>query len=110
MQSPPATYYGSIVAGPGFTPAAGMTVIALVNGNLCGQGRTMSVGGKVVYSVHVPADGPGGIAGCGMPDREVVFQVASQAMSPAAVWDNNRLWELALQPGWRAYLPLVLRH
>jgi hypothetical protein len=110
MQGPPATYYGPVLTGQGFTPTVGMAVTAWIAGNLCGQGRTMEVGGEVVYSVHVSADGLGGAAGCGEPSRYVTFKVDSRAMSPTAVWGNNRLWELPLQPGWRVYLPLVLRH
>lgn len=110
MQSPPATYYGSVLAGQGITPTTGMTVTAWVNSKPCGQGQTMEMGGEVVYSIHVFADGPGGAAGCGEPGERVAFWVGGQAMSPTAVWDNNRLWELALRPAWQAYLPLVLRH
>ncbi len=110
VQSPPATYYGPILAGQGFTPTAEMAMTAWVNGTLCGQSQTMEVGGQVVYSIHVLADGPGGATGCGAPDKVVMFQVGSQTMAPAAVWDDKQLWELPLRPGWRVYLPLVLRH
>ncbi len=110
MPGPPATYYGSVLAKQGITPAAGMTVTAWINGNPCGQGQTIKVGGEVVYSIHVFADDPGRIAGCGMPGRAVAFWVGGQAMSPIAAWDNNRLWELTLRPGWYVYLPRVLRH
>jgi hypothetical protein len=118
MESPPATYYGPLLAGQGFTPTAGMAMTAWVapsagsgqGAKLCGQGRTLEVGDEVVYSIHVSADGPGGAAGCGEPGRYVIFKVGSRLMSPAPVWDNNRLWELALRPSWCIYLPLVLRH
>jgi hypothetical protein len=109
MESPPATYYGAVMAGQGFIPTAGQTVSAWVKGKRCGQGRTMEVDGEVVYSIHVFADGPGGAAGCGEPDRAVRFRVGVQAMWPAAAWDNRRLWELPLHPGARIYLPLILK-
>jgi hypothetical protein len=110
VQSPPATYYGPVLAGQGFTPTAEMAMTAWVNGNLCGQGQTMENDGQVVYSIHVLADGPGGATGCGAPGKDVTFWVGVQTMAPAAVWDNRQLWELALRPGWRVYLPLVLKH
>jgi hypothetical protein len=110
MESPPATYYGPLMAGSDFTPTPGMVVTARIEGHPCGQGRTMDDKGQVVYSIHVLADGPGGAAGCGEPGSKVTFWVGGQAMSPAATWDNNRLWELPLRPDWWVYLPLVLRH
>jgi len=45
-----------------------------VGGHLCGQSQTMEVGGQVVYSIHVLADGPGGAAECGTPDETVKFR------------------------------------
>jgi hypothetical protein len=96
-QSPPATYYGKVLDGDGFTPAPGMVVAAWVDGNACGQGETLEVGGEVVYSVNVFADGSRQAAGCGAPGRVVTFEVSSQVMVSTAVWDNDRLWEVALR-------------
>ena len=107
-----ATYYGSVLAGSGFTPTAGMPVIAWVDGNLCGQSETLEVESQVVYSVNVFADGVGSSAGCGVPERLVTFQVSSQVMVPTAVWNNSRLRELPLIPDSqrRVYLPLILKN
>jgi hypothetical protein len=110
VESPPATFYGPLLAGQGFTPTAGMAMSARVGGKLCGQGRTVESGGEVVYSIHVSADGPGGTSGCGEPGMYVTFKVGSRAYGPAAAWDSNRLWEIALRPSWQVYLPLVMRH
>jgi subtilisin-like proprotein convertase family protein len=110
LQGPPATYYGPVLAGPGFTPATGTDVTAWVGGHLCGQGQTTQADDQVVYSIHVLADGPGGATGCGALGEVTMFRVGSQVMAPAAVWDDRQLWELPLQPGWRVFLPLVLRH
>lgn len=96
LQSPPATYYGPVLAGPGFTPTAGMAMIARVNGNLCGQSETLEVSGQVVYTIDVLAEGPGGAAGCGALGRIVTFQVGPQVMACTAVWDDSRLWERPL--------------
>jgi hypothetical protein len=109
-QSPPATYYGSLLAGQGFTPTAGMTLTAWIDGKLCGQSSTLEVGGEVVYSIHVSAGDPGGVTGCGELGKAVMFQVDSRSMAPAALWNNNRLWEHPLRPAWSAYLPVVVRH
>jgi subtilisin-like proprotein convertase family protein len=106
---PPATYYGTVEPGAGFVPSAGVPVYAYVNGHLCGQGTTLEAGGQVVYSIKVLADGPGGAAGCGEQGQRVTFYVGSHWMSPTAVWDDSRLWELALRPG-DIYLPLVLKN
>ena len=106
---PPATYYGRVESGPGFTPVAGMTVTAWIEGNLCGQGVLMDVVGYgVAYTVDVMADDGGAWAGCGAPGREVVFRVGSQEMVPAATWSNDRVWELGLGPPGQIYLPLML--
>ena len=53
MPYPPATYYGPVLASPGFTPAAGMLVTARINGQACGQARTMVYNSQIVYAVNV---------------------------------------------------------
>jgi len=102
LQLPPATFYGPVVPCTGFTPAVGMPVTASVGSYPCGQSETLEVGDQVVYTVNVFGDGPGGAAGCGTPGQPVTFEVASHVMAPAAVWDNARLWELALHKSVRA--------
>ena len=59
MTGPPATFYGAVLPGPGFTPAAGMRVKARVGDAVCGQAVTKNIGGQIVYTVKVSADGPG---------------------------------------------------
>jgi hypothetical protein len=108
MPDPPATFYGPVLAGSGFSPTASMTVTAWISDTLCGQARTLEVEGQVVYAVDVQPDWTEA-PGCGAPGRQVSFQVDSQMMTPTAAWDNGRLHELALRPGWRIYLPLILR-
>jgi hypothetical protein len=104
---PPATYYGAVHAGGGFTPTPGLTVTAWVDGQLCGQGQTLEVGGEVVYVLSVEADLQ--TPGCGRPGSLVVFRAGGRILAPAARWDNGRLWEWPLGVGWQAYLPLVSR-
>jgi len=108
---PPATYYGIVQASPGFTPTVGMPVTAWVDGSLCGRGRTLEVDGQVVYSVNVFAAGMGDAAGCGAPGQVVTFQAGGQVMTPIAVWDDSRLWELPLSVAakQRLYLPLIFK-
>jgi hypothetical protein len=106
---PPATYYGRVEPGAGFTPAAGMTVTAWIDGNLCGQGVLTDVAEYgVAYVVDVMADDGGAWVGCGAPGREVVFRVDSQEVAPIALWNNDQVWELTLRPPGQIYLPLVL--
>jgi len=94
----PATYYGPVLAGIGFSPAAGMAVTAWIEGNLCGQSSTMVVEGQVAYTVDVLAEGLGGAEGCGALGRRVTFEVGSQIMEPNVGWDNSQAWELPLRP------------
>ncbi|MCP4537493.1 MAG: hypothetical protein GY832_10135 [Chloroflexi bacterium] len=91
---PPATYYGVVSPGATFVPVAGMTVSAYVEGKLCGQGETLSVGGDIVYSVNVGYTPAGGT--CGDSGQIVMFQVGSTMMSTTAEWNNNDVWELPL--------------
>lgn len=109
LQGPPATYYGQVMAGSGFTPIEGITVTAWVNGKQCGQGKTLKVGGQVVYTLNVFGDGPGGASGCGDTGRKVVFKVGDQVMSSQVTWDNNQVWQVNLAPQKRVYLPVILR-
>jgi hypothetical protein len=112
-QNPPATYYGRVVAGPGFAPASGMEVTAWVGESLCGRTQTAEVEGQVMYAVQVYAEGPGDWTGCGAAGRPVTFQIGSQAMVPHATWNNNRVWEVALSAETasveQVYLPLIVR-
>jgi hypothetical protein len=116
LPNPPVTYYGQVLPGLEFTPTAGMTVTAWVQpvDTLCGQGRTYEWNEQVVYVVDVFADGdPGGRTGCGTPGHTVRFDIAQQAMSPTATWDNRQLWHLDLSPAsgqHRVYMPLILRN
>jgi hypothetical protein len=109
MPYPPATYYGPVYAGPGFTPTAGLLVTARVNGKVCGQARTLLYGGQVVYAVNVSADGPGSTAGCGAAGRTVTFEVEGRTMATTTAWDNNSVWSLPLSivPLRHFRLPLI---
>ncbi|MFQ5615685.1 MAG: LamG domain-containing protein, partial [Anaerolineales bacterium] len=111
FQSPPATYYGPVLSGETFTPTVGMTVIAWIDGNLCGQGETLNVNGAVMYSINVLSNGPGG-ASCGEEGAIVHFQVGSQMMSGEPEWNNSRIWyqPLSAQAAGYIYLPLVQKH
>ncbi len=107
---PPALYYGRVLGGPGFTPAAGMPVTAKIGDAMCGSGRTRLVDGAVVYSVKVLAAGSGAAAGCGVEGRRVTFIVGSQEMATTATWDTSRVWQrtLSLNPDKQLYLPIIL--
>jgi hypothetical protein len=107
---PPATYYGRVLPGSGFDPEAGMAVTAWISDTLCGQGVVLDVTGYgLAYAVDVMAEDWGEYAGCGAPGRAVTFQVGSQEMISGVGWDNSRVWELALRPPWRLYMPLMAR-
>jgi hypothetical protein len=113
LSFPPATYYGLVLPGAGFTPTAGLPVTAWIDGQPCGQGQTLEIDGQVVYAVNVLAQ-DGSAAGCGVPGRTVTFQVGGQMMAPPAAWDNDRVWAVTLRPAewhpsWPVYLPLVVK-
>lgn len=97
-QSPPATYYGVVQAGSGFTPTAGMSVMAYVNSTICGQGQTQNVGGQIVYHVNVFAAGNENGGNCGVLGRTVTFQVGARVMTTTAAWDDRRVWNVILAP------------
>ncbi|MEE8391306.1 MAG: proprotein convertase P-domain-containing protein, partial [Anaerolineae bacterium] len=94
---PPATFYGVVLAGSGFTPTLGMELSAWISGTLCGQAQTQKVGGQVVYAINVQADWANA-PGCGALGREVRFEVDLQPMRPTAWWDNGQSNELDLLP------------
>ena len=75
MQSPPATYYGPVLAGTGFAPSEGMTVTAWIDGHLCGRSQTLDIDGQVMCAINVFAEGPGDWAGCGTTGRLVRLYV-----------------------------------
>jgi hypothetical protein len=110
MPLPPSTFYGPVLGGSDFTPAAGVKMTAWIDGRVCGQARMKKIDGRVVYAVDVLAETIASAPGCGAPGKRVTFRAGEQTLAPSAVWDNNRLWELALRRGCRAYLPLVLRN
>ena len=86
-----------------------MEVTAWIDDHLCGQTRTLGVGGQVVYAINVLAEDAAVAIGCGAPGREIMFHVGTQVIAPTAAWDNGRLWKQTLQPNWRVFLPLILR-
>jgi len=109
--SPPATYYGQVLASATFAPTAGMPVHAYVEGQLCGQSQTLSVGGDIVYSVNVGYTPMGGM--CGEPGQTVNFEVGGITMVTEALWRNDDIYKLVLSLAEDAYhyiyLPLTMR-
>jgi len=84
-----------------------MTVVALIDGYVCGQGLTQNAGGQIVYSLNVVAAGPSGMIGCGAPRRTVTFRVNNQPMSPHATWNNDVVWNFSLGHAYPVYLSLI---
>lgn len=93
---PPATFYGPISAGGGFSPTVGMPMTATIGGVVCGQTTTQSDSGQVVYSIQVSSAFTQ--TGCGLPDSTITFFVNGRQMTPTAVWDNNNLHYHPLNP------------
>ncbi len=93
--SPPMLIYGRIEPGADFTPTAGLTVTAWINGQACGHGLTAaSTGGAgVAYSVMVHAADEDPWSGCGVPGTAITFSLPSLAPAPSApapvIWNNS---------------------
>jgi subtilisin-like proprotein convertase family protein len=102
VPTPPATYYGQLLASNTLSPTAGLKVQALVGEKICGEATTQAYNNMIVFSLIVPADDGGALAGCGAPGRSVVFQVGAERLPYQASWDNARPRELRL-----VRLPLV---
>jgi len=98
----PATYYGEILASasePAFTPAVGMSVEAVINGQVCGTAETQEQNGVIVYVIKVLSDNIiAGILGCGNASATITFLVDQTQMQPTTTWDNSQTRELNLLP------------
>ncbi len=88
---PPLTLYGLVNTSPKFAPAAGMSVLALVDGAVCGRGRTRAETTGLVYEVTVAASDSTAVARCGSLGKNVLLFVGGQAMSPRIPWSDNGL-------------------
>jgi hypothetical protein len=93
LVSPPALIYGLLMPGPGFTPAAGLTVTAWINGRPCGDGSTMVMTDGIGYGVKVRAADQARWQGCGTPGALVTFTLSAPAVTLRAptpvTWSND---------------------
>ena len=101
---PPATYYGVLKPGGGFSPQKDVTITAWIDGHLCGQALTQEQGGQIVFSLDVPFEDMAN-PGCGAPGRRVTFKVGNRDMFPGVSWDNNQRHEYH---AWHAVVPISL--
>jgi len=108
----PATYYGEVLASvsvPTFVPTVGMSVEAVINGQVCGQTITQQQNGAIVYVIKVLADNTiAGITGCGTAGATITFFVDQTQMQPTTTWDNSQVWELDLSPDGTPATPIQL--
>lgn len=111
----PATYYGKIEPTVGFTPTAGMTVLAEIDGTRCGVGRTEAVAGHVEYSVIVYPDSPASTAGCGAMGRVIQLLIDNNPIPGTLVWtpghvrQQNLPFPMLSTGEFGIYLPIVRR-
>jgi hypothetical protein len=107
---PPATYYGVLTATETFSPTEGISVVATIDGAICGRGETKLIEGSVVFSIDVLARGPGAAIACGSLGDEVLISIGEQIYP--AVWNNQRPQNLfGPPPGIETtylYLPIVV--
>ncbi|MCB0035273.1 MAG: hypothetical protein KDE51_14675, partial [Anaerolineales bacterium] len=84
---PPATYYGRVLAGAGFTPTDGMTVRALINNQVCGSAMVETLNNELIYKIQVTADNGNG---CGVKDKPITFTVDGVEMYDQLGWSNHQ--------------------
>jgi subtilisin-like proprotein convertase family protein len=105
LQLPPAVYYGQLSTG-----AAGLTLNATINGQVCGQTTAQTVEGLLRYVIDVYASDVGGASLCGEAGRSVTFRLGEQTLAPMVTWSNANMWEQNLDRAeYKVYLPLVRR-
>ena len=99
MPGPPATFYGAVLPGPGFTPAAGMRMKAKVGNVICGQAETQraAVGRSYTASRSQPT-GQAPRPAAARPAAPCVSRWSTRLMATVAAWDNNRVQEVPLSP------------
>jgi hypothetical protein len=107
--TPPATYYGHLLAGSGFTPTVGTEIVASIEGRICARTTTRLFNGRLVYALDVgytPAIGM-----CGAPGEFVTFTVDGQDMA-FAPWQNDFPQEVTITTGAGfsyLYLPIAIK-
>ena len=107
---PPSTFYGPVNGSQTFVPVPGMAVTAWIDGNVCGQGKTLEYGGMVVYTINVFANDISGTSGCGSPGKRVEFRIESQHMATITPWDNLHVRYLPLENTLHFFLPITIRN
>ena len=93
FELPPATLYGWVVETADFTPTAGMSITAEIDGNLCGQTTVKPLDGQLAYNMQVRAENVFGSSnGCGENGKNIVFKVDGQLMEQTHWWNNEQAW------------------
>ncbi|MGB0385898.1 MAG: FG-GAP-like repeat-containing protein, partial [Ardenticatenaceae bacterium] len=91
LSLPPATFYGWVTPSASFTPTLGMTVMAHIDGNLCGQTTIEELDGQLAYKLQVLAETISGEPnGCGESGKNIVFEVAGSVTEDEQAWDNRQ--------------------
>ncbi|MGB4980108.1 MAG: hypothetical protein WBR35_25490, partial [Anaerolineae bacterium] len=99
---PPALITGTIEPDSDFSPTAGKTVTAWINGRACGHGITAPItnGAGVGYSVMVRAADEDTWQGCGVPGEEITFSLGAPAQALSATrtitWSNSQATAVTL--------------
>ncbi len=92
LHPPPTTYFGNLTAGAGFSPTAGLPVVALVDGVICGRGVTEPGDDGDRYTVAVDAAGAVNDWQCGGPGKTVTFEIDGEPVQPPAPWSELGLY------------------
>ncbi|NJM42095.1 MAG: hypothetical protein HC853_15765 [Anaerolineae bacterium] len=103
----PFTIYGVVRGDLSLKPAAGMSVVATINGEICGETETMSYQGQIVYTLNVLADIGGDTAGCGVVGRSAEIEINGKPLGSVSLRESGQVRQANMPP--RLYLPLVRR-
>ncbi len=85
---PPMTFYGQVTSNGTYVPSAGVPVLAVIEGTVCGRGQTRADTDGIAYDVTVEATSLLGIDRCGRAGKQVVFFVDGRKLSPPAKWND----------------------
>lgn len=114
LSSAPATFYGKVKQN-GDNVAAGLSVVAMIDGKPYGRGETLNYQGESVYVIDVPADDLiTEIVEGAKPGQTINLQVGGVVAKESVAWHNEQATQVDLTvtdlaPAFQVYLPVVSR-
>ena len=102
LHPPSTTYYGKLTADADFFALPGLSVIARVDGIVCGRGMTQSGDDGIHYAVAAEAASLANDWKCGGSGKVVTFEIDGHPLQPQAQWSSSgiELHDLARSIQW----------